>query len=128
MAQGTFDIIHPGHIHYLEKSREKGDKLFVVIARDSRIEDRKNLFFSEEERRKIVGSLEAVDKALLGSKDDIYSTVEKINPDLITLGSDQDHSESEVKEMAEKATGHRVEVVRLSELGDYSSSKIRERL
>jgi FAD synthetase len=128
MAQGTFDLIHPGHIHYLEKSAELGEKLVVVIARDSRVEDRKDLFFSEDERKEMIGSFEMVDQAALGSEGDIYSTVESFNPDVITLGGDQGHSESEVKEMAEKATGHKVEVVRLSEFGDYSSSKIRESL
>lgn len=128
MAQGTFDIIHPGHIHYLEESKEKGDKLYVVMARDSRIKDRKEIFFDEKERKKIVGSLKVVDKAVLGSEDNIYSTVKTINPDIITLGNDQDHTESEVKEMAEEATGHKVEVVRISELEGYSSSEIKDRL
>ncbi len=124
MAQGTFDIIHPGHIHYLEKSAEKGDELVVVIARDSRIE--KNTHFDEDERRKIVDSIEHVERAVLGSEGDIYSTVKDIDPDVITLGYDQDHDEEQVKEMAENATGHKVNVERISGLKDYSSSNIRE--
>lgn len=123
MAQGTFDVLHPGHIHYLRESKTQGDKLVVVISRDSRLE--RKLVFTEDERREIVDSLEMVDEAVLGSEGDIYSTVERINPDVITLGYDQDHSETQVKKMAENATGHDVDVVRVSGRGEYSSSEIK---
>lgn len=123
MAQGVFDIIHPGHLHYLEKSKAEGDTLTVVLARDSRIE--KNTHFDEKERKELVSALKPVDKAVLGSKDDIFSTVKRIDPDVITLGYDQEHDEREVKEMAEEATGHKVSVERISSKGKYSSSNIR---
>lgn len=125
MAQGVFDVLHPGHLHYLQDSRRLGDRLVVVIARDSRVKDRKNLVFSEDERREMVEALEMVDEVILGVEGDIYRTVEKVDPDVITLGYDQEHDEEEVKEMAEKATGHEVEVVRIGSGGDYSSSDIK---
>lgn len=126
MAQGVFDILHPGHLHYLESSKELGDRLVVVLARDSRVEGRKDLQFSEEERLRMLNALEVVDEAILGSEDDIYSTVKKVDPDIITLGHDQEHDEENVKDMAEQATGHDVGVVRISEKGSYSSSEIRD--
>ncbi|MFB6145221.1 MAG: adenylyltransferase/cytidyltransferase family protein [Candidatus Nanohaloarchaea archaeon] len=125
MAQGTFDILHPGHIHYLGKSAELGDELVVVISRDSRMASKKDLYFSEDDRREMVDSLEMVDRAVLGSEGDIYSTVEKIDPDIITLGYDQSHDEDGVRKMAEKATGHDVKVIRVSEKQGYSSSDVR---
>jgi len=125
MAQGTFDILHPGHVHYLKNSAELGDILVVVMARDLRAEDRKNLYFDEKERKKMVDSLDMVDEAVLGSEGDIYSTVEEVDPDVITLGYDQGHSEGEVKEMAEDATGHEVVVERIGEKKSYSSSDIK---
>lgn len=124
MAQGTFDVLHPGHIHYLEKSAKLGGWLVVVVARDSRLEGR-NIYFSEEERREMIQALEIVDEAVLGSEGYIYSTVEEVDPDVIALGYDQDHNLNEVRKMAEKASGHSVEVVRLDSKGDYSSSKIK---
>lgn len=124
MAQGVFDILHPGHLHYFEESKALGDELIVVLARDSRMD--KNTFFSEEERLEMVQALEAVDEAFLGSEGDIYSTVESVDPDIITLGYDQNHDEKQVKLMAEKATGHSVEVKRITEKSGYSSSSIRE--
>lgn len=127
MAQGTFDILHPGHLHYLQKSAELGDKLVVVISRDSRVEERKGLHFSEEERQEMVQALKPVDKAILGTEGDIYKTVREVDPSVITLGYDQNHDEEEVRGMAEKATGHKVEVKRISGLENYSSSNIRDR-
>jgi len=125
MAQGTFDILHPGHLHYLRKSKELGDELVVVIARDSRVKEKKGLYFDEEERKKMVEALDPVDEAVLGSKGDIYSTVREIDPEIITLGYDQNHDEEKVKKMAKKATDHEVDVERISGLEDYSSSNIR---
>ena len=125
MAQGTFDILHPGHIHYLEHSADMGDELIVVIARDSRINDSKELVFDEDERKQMLESLEVVDEAVLGSEEDIYSTVELIDPDVITLGYDQDHDEKEVKKMAEDAACHEVRVETISGKGEYSSSDLK---
>lgn len=125
MAQGTFDILHPGHLHYFRESAELGDELVVVIARDSRVSKEKDTYFDEDERRQMVESLEMVDKAILGSEGDIYSTVEEVDPDIITVGYDQKHDEEEVRQMAEDATGHKLEVSRIDGKGDYSSSNIR---
>jgi FAD synthetase len=126
MAQGTFDVLHPGHLHYLRESRELGDELVVVVARDSRASEERELFFGEEERQEMLESLEVVDRAILGVEGDIYETVEKIDPDAITLGHDQDHGEEEVEELARKATGHEVKVERISCSGkEYSSSEIK---
>lgn len=126
MAQGTFDVLHPGHIHYLEKSDNLGDELVVVISRDSRVKDKKDrLAFTEDERRKIIDSLEVVDKAILGSEDDIYSTVKQVSPDKITLGYDQDHSVEEVEKLAKKALGREIDVVRIDANTEHSSSEIK---
>lgn len=124
MAQGVFDILHPGHLYYFEESSKLGDELVVVLARDSRID--KKTYFDEKERLQMIQGLRVVDEALLGSEGDIYSTVQEINPDVITLGYDQNHSEKKVKDMAEKATGHNVNVTRIKEKPGYSSTKIRE--
>jgi len=126
MAQGTFDILHPGHLHYLEKSADHGDELVVVVARDSRVSDKKDIHFSEDERKTMLNSLEAVDKAILGSEGDIYETVKAVDPDVITLGYDQNHDEDQVKKMAEDATGHTVDVVRIDEKKGYSSTRVRK--
>lgn len=127
MAQGVFDILHPGHLHYLRESKRLGDELVVVVARDSRVTGRKDTYFDEGERLEMVKALKPVDSAVLGHEGDIYRTVEEVDPDVITLGYDQPHDEDEVKEMAEEATGHELEVFRVPKGGDYSSSDIRRK-
>lgn len=126
MAQGTFDILHPGHLHYLEKSGELGDRLVVVISCDFRMKEKKDLYFSEKERKQMVEALKPVDKVVVGKEGDIYETVEQVDPDVITIGYDQPHDEEEVRGLAKQATGHKVEVVRISRKGDYSSSNLRD--
>ena len=125
MAQGTFDILHPGHLYYFRKSAELGDKLVVVISTDIRAGESRDLCFSQGERKEMVNALEVVDKAIIGFEGDIYATVEEVDPDVITLGYDQYHNEDEVREMAKEATGHEVDVERISEKEGYSSSDIR---
>lgn len=127
MAQGTFDIIHPGHIDYLEKSSQLGDKLIVIVSRDSRL-DRK-LALNEKERKEVLQNLEMTDQVILGSEEDIFETLELVKPDTITLGHDQDHNKEYVKKMAEETLQRPVKVKRIKSTKEtLSSSKIKERL
>lgn len=123
MAQGTFDLLHPGHIYYLEQSAALGDELHVVIARDARKADEKDLVMDEEDRRVIVDALDTVDEAVLGSEDSIFDSVDRIDPDIITLGYDQPFDPDELMETLE-AHGHSgIDVVRIDTYdGDTSSS------
>ena len=70
MAFGTFDVLHPGHIAYLEQAKRMGDRLVVVVARDSSVAIIKGRrpIFGEKERLEIVSSLRVVDKAVLGAE------------------------------------------------------------
>lgn len=93
MATGTFDIIHPGHIYYLEESKKLGgtdSKLVVVLARDITVRAKKRIpIVNEQQRLEVVKMLKPVDKAYLGSKTDMFKIVKEIDPDIITLGPDQ---------------------------------------
>ena len=82
MAQGTFDILHPGHTHYLKESLALGDELYVVIARDSRMKDTKDLYMNEVDRREVVDALEFVDQAVLGSGKSTVFLIEGGSPSL----------------------------------------------
>ncbi len=94
MAFGSFDILHPGHIRYL-KSASKYGKLIVVVARDSSIEKLKGSkpLMDENGRRKIIGSLSFVHRAVLGDRirkwNDVYRILAKFRPDFIVFGYDQ---------------------------------------
>ena len=94
MASGTFDIIHPGHGYYLKESKKLGgenSKLVVVVARDATVRSRKRVpIVNEQQRLEVVRMLKPVDEAYLGSTTDMFKIVEKIKPDIISIGSDQD--------------------------------------
>ena len=90
MATGVFDLLHPGHVYYLEKSAELGNELFVVVARDSVAERMKyRPINSEEHRLMMVKALKPVTEAILGYDKDIYKILDDIKPDIIALGYDQ---------------------------------------
>jgi FAD synthetase len=131
MATGVFDILHLGHIHYLEESRKQGDYLLVVVASDKTAErNGKKPIFSEKTRTKMVNSLKVVDEAITGGSGNIYDTVEMLRPDVITLGFDQRFDEEQIiKECSIR--GLNVEVYRCSPLvtdEPLATRKIRERI
>ena len=112
LAAGTFDIIHLGHIKYLEEAKSMGDELIVVVAHDNTVRKKKHEpIMPQEVRRRIVESLKPVDKAVNGNDGDILEIVKKIKPDIIALGYDQDFDENELKRKL-KEMGMDVKVVR----------------
>ena len=89
VATGTFDLLHPGHVLYLERSKILGDELVVIVARDLNVRHKPKPVVPEEQRQRMVQSLKAVDRAILGEESDIFRTIEQLKPDIITLGFDQ---------------------------------------
>lgn len=91
LAGGTFNIIHPGHLLFLEKARKLGDCLVVVVANDKTVLRRKGLLLMKSgDRKKILESLSMVDKAVIGDERDFMKVVRKEKPDVIALGYDQE--------------------------------------
>ncbi len=118
MASGVFDILHPGHVLFLQEAKKLGDELVVVVARDSTAEKFKHKPIMPEHTRKfLVESLKPVDHAVLGHEDDMYRTVEEIKPDIIVLGYDQRFKEEEIEEECRRR-GLDVRVIRLKKYGD----------
>lgn len=131
MAQGTFDVVHPGHLHYFRESAALGDELYVVIARDSRMRDRKDLFMDENSRRAVVEALDMVDAAVLGSEGSIFQSVSRVDPDVITLGYDQEFDIERLEAELADAGFPTVEVTRISQYdgpGVASSSAVKAQL
>ena len=112
VATGTFDLLHPGHVLYLEKSRELGDELVVIVARDINVKHKPKPIIPESQRLKVVQSLKAVDRAVLGEEIDIFRLIESIQPDIITLGYDQ-HFDPAVLEAKLFSRGIRAQIVRV---------------
>jgi len=115
MATGTFDLLHLGHIYYLREAKKLGDKLAVVVAKDSTVRRLKHEPVNHEEiRLNLIKELKIVDEAYLGHEDDMYKIVKKINPDIIALGFDQLHNEKNIKNELKKRK-IKAKVVRLNE-------------
>ena len=104
LTGGVYDIIHPGHIYTLKKSKKMGDVLIVSIATDKRVKKIKNKkpLNNEKKRASLVSAIRYVDHALVGSKKNIFDIVKKIKPDIITIGYDQKHNIIELKKLAVK--------------------------
>jgi len=94
VATGTFDLLHPGHVLYLERSRALGDELVVIVARDVNVRHKPKPILPEQQRLRMISSLKVVDRAVLGEVGDIFRTIEQLEPDIITLGYDQHFDES----------------------------------
>ena len=116
MASGVFDILHTGHISYLEQAKAMGDELYVVVASDDTVRKRKHEPITPENMRlKIVSSLKVVDKAFLGnSGGDMYSILETVKPDIIVLGFDQTFDEEQL-ESDLRSKGYDIRVKRASQ-------------
>ena len=86
LASGTFDLLHLGHVKFLEEAKKAGGpnaKLVVIVARDSTVKKRKGRapIIPEDQRRALIEALKVVDEALLGYEDfNIERTIEKIKP------------------------------------------------
>ena len=116
MAFGVFDLLHLGHVHYLEEAKRLGDELVVVVARDSVTLKRKHKTVTPEDmRRRLVAALKSVDRAVLGYEEDPFRIVEELRPEIIALGYDDPLQLDEAKRELERR-GLRVRVVRLSKL------------
>ncbi|HIH01282.1 TPA: FAD synthase [Thermoplasmata archaeon] len=117
LATGVFDIIHLGHLHYLEESRKLGDELVVVVATDNNVRKRKHEPITPEAMRlELVQGLKPVDRALLGKEGgDIYEIVSEIKPDIITIGYDQPFEPGRL-ESDLMSRGLKVRVVRMPHL------------
>jgi FAD synthetase len=130
MAQGTFDLLHPGHIHYLRESAALGDELVVVIARDARKDDKKPLIMDEDSRQTVVDALEMVENAVLGSEESIFDSVDRLEPDIITLGYDQPYDPDDLEDTL---ADHGLPDIAVVRIGEYagptaSSSDLRNRI
>ena len=129
MCAGTFDAIHPGHLYFLSEAKKNGDKLIVVVARDSTSERMKGKkpIHNEKERLEAVRSLEIVDHAVLGRKGSIFDIVEEIKPNVICLGYDQKVLKQDLEDELKKRN-LKADVIRIGSYMPnlYKSSKLKK--
>ena len=136
LASGAFDLLHYGHVYYLSNAKKAGGenaKLVVIVAKDKTVEKLKGSkpIIPEDQRRALVESLKVVDEAILGYENmDMLRVIEKVKPDIIALGYDEEKIESKLKRLiSEKHLN--IKVVRIGKFEEkelVSSSKIKRRI
>lgn len=96
-TNGCFDLLHAGHVTYLEAARKTGDKLILGLNTDrsvSALKGPSRPVIHEADRARVLAALEAVDAVILFDEDTPLQLIDAIRPDVIVKGSD--YSEDQV--------------------------------
>ena len=124
MVNGTFDVLHPGHIALLNTARSYGDYLVVAIDTDRRVKELKGdkrPINNQNDRRIMLSALKAVDIVdFFDSTEELIKLMERYKPDVYVKGSDWKHDT--------KSTAHQYckEVIYYDRIEEYSSTRIIE--
>ena len=119
MAVGVFDLLHAGHLHYLEQAKALGDHLTVVVAHDDTVRMRKHEpVTSQDLRRRMVAGLNPVDHAMVGNPPSVpmYDILPMVEPDIIAIGYDQEHAENAIRAGLDERGFDQIELVRVEGL------------
>jgi len=127
-TNGCFDLLHPGHIRYLEKARAEGDLLVVALNSDSsvqRIKGRGRPILSEEQRCEVLAALECVDFVTVFSEETPFEIIEELLPNVLAKGGDWPLDKIVGRETVERHGG---KVVSISFEQGFSTTNIIERI
>lgn len=127
-TNGCFDLLHPGHVRYLEKARAEGDVLVVALNSDDSVrkikgEDRPVL--SAEERSEIIGSLGCVDFVTTFEEDTPENIIEELVPTVLVKGGDWPVDKILGRQVVEENSGR---VISIDFEEEYSTSNILKRI
>lgn len=124
LANGCFDLIHVGHIRYLQAAKELGGKLIVAINSDESVRRLKGdgrPLMPADERAEILAALADVDAVVIFDEPDVRGLIREIRPDVQAKGTDYTaDSVPERDAMAE--CGGKVEIV--GDPKDHSASEL----
>jgi len=90
-TNGVFDILHPGHLRYLQQARALGDVLIVGLNADSSVRRNKGPqrpINTQQERAEILEALECVDAVVVFEQDTPAQIIDAVQPDILVKGSD----------------------------------------
>lgn len=128
MVGGCFDLLHPGHLIFLEQARKAGDILMVLLESDDKVKFLKGdnrPVYTQTARAKVLSAVRFIDYVvkLPVMKSDIEydQLVVKIKPDIIAISS-KDKKNIHHRRAA-KLSGGKLKLVTES-IGDYSSTKL----
>jgi len=107
-TNGCFDILHVGHVRYLQQARSLGDALLVAINSDRSVRELKGEgrpVMNEGERAELLAALRAVDYVTIFDDTSPRSLIAAILPDVLVKGGDYDLDEIHGREEVERAGG-----------------------
>lgn len=127
-TNGCYDLLHPGHIHLLHRSRELGDRLIVGINTDAsvrRLKGNSRPILSEKDRAAILSALGCVDLVVLFDEDTPLELIRAIRPDILVKGEDYRIDQVVGREVVESYGGR---VCRVPLLQGYSTTQIADKI
>lgn len=127
-TNGCFDILHLGHIDYLSKAADKGDKLIIGLNTDASVKKLKGAnrpITDEHSRAMLLASLFFVSAVVLFDEDTPYELIKTLKPDVLVKGSDYTVDTIVGSDLV-LANGGKVETIEF--LPGYSTSAIEKRI
>ncbi|PLX99362.1 MAG: bifunctional heptose 7-phosphate kinase/heptose 1-phosphate adenyltransferase [Desulfuromonas sp.] len=116
-TNGCFDLLHVGHVKYLQKARKLGDLLVLGLNSDEsirRLKGKNRPLICEDERAHILAALDCIDHVVLFSEDTPYELIAAIKPDILAKGEDYAVEDVVGRDVVE-SYGGRVELVTFEE-------------
>lgn len=127
-TNGCFDLLHRGHVDYLTKARDLGDKLFLGLNTDASVSKLKGPhrpIQDEQSRMEILASLECVDAVILFDEETPYELIKTVQPDILVKGADYKPEDIVGYDVVMAKGG---KVITLDFLPGYSTSGIEKRI
>jgi len=122
-TNGCFDIMHRGHVQYLQAARELGDVLIVGLNNDDSVRKLKGInrpVNSEIDRAIVLSALQDVDHVVIFTEDTPYKLINTIKPDILVKGGDWKPEDIVGSDIVLKSGG---EVLSLDFIKGYSTTK-----
>jgi D-beta-D-heptose 7-phosphate kinase/D-beta-D-heptose 1-phosphate adenosyltransferase len=128
-TNGVFDLLHPGHVEYLEAARALGDVLVVGVNADASArrlaKGAGRPVNSADCRARVLAAVEAVDRVVVFDEDTPLELIEALHPDLLVKGGDYTRATMVGADFVESYGGT---VLAIDLIPDHSTTAIVERL
>ena len=125
LVGGCFDVLHSGHIVFLEKAKKLGEKLVVLLESDKNIKEKKGIsrpINNQKNRALVLSNLKMVDEVIklpyLRNDEGYFKIVKKIKPDFIAVSQNDENLEK--KKRQAKIIG--AKVIKVTKLIPYQST------
>lgn len=125
-TNGVYDLVHPGHVQYLEAARAEGDRLIVAVNSDRSVRANKGPsrpILPEPERAELIAALTCVDAVVIFDAETPAAVIAAIQPDVLVKGADWAHDAIVGRDVVEARGGR---VVRMTLTDGFSTSRIVE--